>query len=118
MLLTHAGCCGESDGKNSTDRYNTVLAIKSCKIKFTEFRSDERRKVKLYMARLRRELMIAGTLRGETLLVKRMASQCRSTTFRAKADWGLTAYTDTTQCIKAQCITSYISRPRNTINTN
>ena len=31
------------------DRYKTVLAIKLCKIKFTEFRSDERRKVKLYL---------------------------------------------------------------------
>ena len=65
------------------DRYKSVFAIKFCKIKFTEFHSDERRKVKLYMSRLRRELMIAGMQRGETLLVKRMASQCRSTTFRA-----------------------------------
>ena len=31
------------------DRFKTVLAIKFCNITFTEFRSDERRKVKLYI---------------------------------------------------------------------
>ena len=30
-------------------QYKTVLAIKFCKIRFTEFHSDERRKVKFYI---------------------------------------------------------------------